>query len=81
MTNLTVQQVIDSINAPSVNPAELLNIDYTPSLMSLAQRAAQAAQSNEAITLWHYEITNGIYANQITTSEFDAVVFEVKSVI
>ena len=80
MNTLTVQQVIAVINAPAVDAFGLLmDLDYTPAPMSIAEWAAQAAQSNEPITLWHWEIVSGIYAGQITTAEFDAIVAEVKA--
>ena len=81
MTNLTAQQVIEAINAPATDAFELLNLDYTPAAMSLAQWTAQAAESNEPVTLWHWEILNGTFAGQITTDEFDAIVAEVKAVL
>lgn len=81
MTNLTAQQVIEAINAPALDAMQLLNPLWNPEPMTLAQWAAQAAQSNDDVTLWHYEILNGIYAGKATTHEFDAVVAEVKELI
>lgn len=81
MSNLTAQQVIAAINAPAADAWQLLNLDYTPAPMSIAQWAAQAATSSDDVTLWHHEILNGIYAGQITITEFDAVVAEVKATL
>lgn len=82
MVNLTARQVIEVINAPAIDAISLLlDLDYSPAPMSIAEWAAQAAKSNDEVTLWHWEILNGIYVGQITTAEFDAVVSEVKSAL
>ena len=82
MQNFNAQSVINAINNPVSDASVLLDLDYNPVPMSLSQWAAQAAQSIDDVSLWHFELVSGIYADcGVTPCEFDAVVAEVKALI
>jgi len=83
MNPLKLSLVIEAIKNPvTEDPAKLLELDYTPAPMSINQWAAQAATSGEDVSLYHFELVYGVYANSgVTTAEFDSVVAQVKSII
>lgn len=76
MTALTVAAVMEVIKNPVTEDlALILDLDCTPAPMSINQWAAQAAQSSDDVSLYHFEIVSGVYADSgVTTAEFDAVV-------
>ena len=83
MTTLNAKAVIEAVKNPvTANSALLLDLDYNPAPMSINQWAAEAAISVEDVSLYHFELVSGVYAEfGVTTAEFDAVVAEVKATI
>lgn len=83
MKTLNAAAVIEAIKNPvTEDSALLLELDYTPAPMSINQWAAQAVTSGEDVSLYHFELVSGVYADLgVTTGEFDAVVAQVKAII
>jgi len=83
MTALNVAAVMEAIKNPvTEDSALLLDLDYTPAPMSINQWAAQAATSDEDVSLYHFELVSGVYADLgVTTDEFNAAVAQVKAAI
>jgi hypothetical protein len=76
MSNFNLESVLNALNAPAVDPALLLDLDYNPAPMSLNEYAAKAVGSNdEQLELCRFHLEHGIYKDcGVTFEQFLAVV-------